>query len=66
MTSHTPTGPTDATKGVPVDVAGALATLPVTRLVHFTPAMNLFSIIWELKNTRAASGRMKSTVLVSE
>ena len=29
-------------------------------------AMNLFSIIWDLKNTRAASGRMKSTVLVSE
>jgi hypothetical protein len=27
------------------DVASVLATLPVTRLVHFTPAMNLFSIL---------------------
>lgn len=27
------------------DIAAALGTLPVTRLVHFTPAMNLYSIL---------------------
>lgn len=41
MTGRAPANP----NAVPIDVAGALATLPVTRLIHFTPAMNLFSIL---------------------
>lgn len=45
MIDPTPAGSAGHAAGQPEDVATALALLPVTRLVHFTPAMNLFSIL---------------------